>query len=118
MLPALLWSVGFTLVVVIALAALGLALFVMHAIAYGGDSVFSPDPTIEPPSQDTYRVAFAVSALVAIGVSIILVLLARHTPVADWAPVLQGLVAALVAGGLAFVVMGCMLRVNLLALLT
>lgn len=42
MLPALLWSVGFTLVVVIALAALGLALFVMHAIAYGGDSVLGP----------------------------------------------------------------------------
>lgn len=111
------WAVGFTLIVLLALAVLSFGLYFIHAIAYGGDAVLSAEPTVGPPNPNTYEAAFIVSALVAIAISLLLVLLARSTPVAAWSPILQGLAAAIVAGVPAYVALTLMLGINPLDLL-
>lgn len=111
------WSVGFTLIVLIALAALSFMLFIVDAIGYGGVRLLSADPTLSPPNPDTFTAAFAISALAALAFSLLLAHFAGRTSLATWSPVLQGLVAALAAGVAAYVTLTLMLQINPIDLL-
>lgn len=113
---ARLWSVGFTLIVLLALAGLCFVLFFFHAVAHGADSLLSAatdDPTVMPPDPSTYVAALAVSVLVAVASCLFLLVgFARRTPVAAWPAALQGLVAAAVAGVPAYLSLTLMLDID------
>jgi hypothetical protein len=115
---ARLWSVVFTLIVLLALAWLWAILYFFHAVAHGADSLLSAatgDSAVRPPDPDTYDAAFGVSVLIAVGVCLLLVGNARRTPVAAWPAALQGLIAAAVAGVPAYLSLTLMLQMNPLA---
>ncbi|MGH3363155.1 MAG: hypothetical protein ACRDOW_00390 [Nocardioidaceae bacterium] len=112
---ARLWSVVFTLSVLLALALLCSMLFFFHAVALGADSLFSAatgDPTVGPPDSRTYGAAFAVSVLVAVALCLFLLGIARRTPVATWPAALQGLIAAVVTGVPAYLALTLMLHID------
>jgi len=120
-LHARLWAVSLTLIVLLGLATLCLMLFFVHAVAYGGDSLFSAGtdgPTVEPPNPDTYQAALVVSVLVAVVLCLFLVGIARRTPAAAWPAAVQGLIAATVAGVPAYLALTLMLHISPLAALS
>lgn len=114
---ALAWALGFALIAVTTVMALGYAILIMHAISYGAAAVFSPDSEITAPSLDAYGIAVAVSSTVALVGSAALVMAARSTRVRQWAPPLQGLVAAVPAGVLAVLTLLLLLDIDPLTLL-
>jgi len=111
------WALGFTVPVVIALAALAVGIFLTITTVYGVGVVMFPGTDLTAPGGTEFRIALAASTLVAVLGSVGLALLGRYEPVAGWHPALVGLLAALLAGLVAACVLLLALGINPLSLL-
>ena len=76
-------------------------IFLLIAVAHGLGTVMLPGSDLIAPSGTEFRVAFALSSLVAVLGSAGLALLGGCEPIGGWHPALVGLLAASLAGLLA-----------------
>lgn len=91
------WSLGFSGLTTLGLGALTLALLLTHALIYGTLEVIGPIKGVTAPEGNSYRMAFAVGAVINLAGGPALAWLTVRTPARSWPPVILGLAAALVA---------------------
>lgn len=90
------WALGFSVLTVGGLGALSWALVVTHAMVYGFGSVFA-EGAIDAVDLDRYRLAFFFGVVVTLVGAAALAWMSTRTATSSWHPLVQGLVAALLA---------------------
>ncbi|MFP5335884.1 MAG: hypothetical protein ACLGIV_11285 [Actinomycetes bacterium] len=103
------WALAFGSLTTVGLAVLAAALLVEHTLVYGAATVIRPETRVAAPDGGRYGLAFAVGAVVNLGMASALGWTAPRTAIRTWPPVVQGLGAALVAA----VAAGCVLLLTL-----
>ena len=105
------WALGFAAVTTVGLALLGLGLFIILALIYGGAAVIGPG-TIAAPDDARYALGFTAAVIVNLASASALALLVCHTPGRTWPPALQGFAAAVLAAVVACCVLLLAVGIN------